>query len=181
VHFLSSVKKDVQCNATRMPELIDICRKASMDAKVVCWESCRKTMLIPDPHGPSASNGGDGSCNRSEIAARPRLGQGLGSLDMTTFPFGFPQTSSTSIARYLDTMFAGQGAAIRAFIVNGFFVTDRIPFNAADSVSFRDMLRLLRPAFVDRVFSPNLCQLAGPLLERLYSEVRTSVDERLCE
>jgi hypothetical protein len=121
VHFLSSVKKDVQCNATRMPELIDVCREASMDAKVVCWESCRKTMLIPDPHGPSASNGGDGSCNRSEIAARPRLGQGLGSLDMTTVPFGFPQTSSTSIARYLDTMFAGQGAAIRAFIVNGVF------------------------------------------------------------
>jgi hypothetical protein len=61
-------------------------------------------MIRPDPRGPTASNGGDESFNASDIVARQRLGQGLRLLYLIKLPVRVPQTSSMSIARYLDTV-----------------------------------------------------------------------------
>jgi hypothetical protein len=79
-----------------------------------------------------------------------------------------------------DTVSVEQGAAIRAVIAKSLSQT-AFHSIASDSDFFRDMLRLLRTALVDRGFAANRRHLAGPLLENLHSGVLASVYERLHE
>jgi len=56
-----------------------------------------------------------------------------------------------------------------------FYVSNRVRFLVVDSSTFIEMIRALRPAFVERTLVPNRKNAEGPGLTTLYSETRKEV------
>ena len=164
--------KNKQQNGTLLALHLYSCRPVPLLVKQMAWSSCatlQRSKPRPfDPHASVLPRGGE---------TPSRIGQAAAGTPSGSAP---TRNAAPSVLSYMDRVSAEQAEGIASGILN-FFVSCRVPFALAEHPAFIELLKALRPAYVLRKLPPTPKQLAGPLLDRLYEQIRACVLRSLSE